>query len=212
MLIVHSIFSLGCSYSSPLMEQDSGSAQTSSIYVASHGWHAGIIVDARLVKATMTDLKKEFGNARFIEFGWGDKDFYQAKHFSIGITIKALLYPTASVLHVVGIPIDPEKYFYSSQIEAVPVTSAGLAKMLNFINRAFMRDKRGDIMQLGKGFYRAFGKYHAFNTCNTWIIEALNQAGLPRRAMPTLTAAGVIEQVRLYKQSRVTGMAAVPVD
>lgn len=36
----------------------------------------------------------------WLEFGWGDEGFYRTERVSAGLALRALAYPTASVMHV----------------------------------------------------------------------------------------------------------------
>lgn len=47
----------------------------------------------------------------YLEFGWGDKYFYQAENPTVGLGIKAILWSTKSVVHVVALPLRPDEYF-----------------------------------------------------------------------------------------------------
>lgn len=179
-----------------------------AVYVASHGWHTGIIVESGAVWVAIPELKPLFQGARFLEFGWGDQDFYQAGDISYLLAVKALLYPTDAVLHVAGLPSSPKVYFRHSEVKEIIVSQAGFDKMLHFFRKSFKLDNQGRIVRLGRGlyadsfFFPAHGTYHAFYTCNSWIMEALTLAGLPEPSLPTLRAAGVMDQVKRYRQSK----------
>ena len=178
------------------------------IHVASHGWHTGIIVEKQAVLTAIPGLAQFFDNARYLEFGWGDHDFYRASDISYALALKALLYPTDAVLHVVGVPRHPEDYFISSEIVGINISKAGFDKMLAFFQHTFKRDSHGSLILLGRGlypdslFFDAHGTYHAFYTCNSWIMDALRAGGLPDPVLPTLTAGGVMDQVDSYRTAR----------
>lgn len=177
------------------------------VFVVSHGWHTGIIVDNEAVFAAMPELKQSLPAARFIEFGWGDQDFYQAGDISYWLAIKALLFPTDAVLHVAGIATHPKIYFHGSEVEKIMISPAGFNKLLVFIRHSFSRNGQESFIRLGRGlyadsfFFRAQGAYHILYTCNSWIMEALTEAGLPEPEWPTLTAEGVMDQVKHFRRS-----------
>jgi len=87
------------------------------IYIVSHGWHTGFVVPAKQIQNQLPKLKKRFGDIPYIEFGWGDKDFYQAKEVTTGLTLNAILWPTESVIHAVAVPKNADKYFANSTVE-----------------------------------------------------------------------------------------------
>ncbi|MGF1761592.1 DUF2459 domain-containing protein, partial [Photobacterium sagamiensis] len=49
------------------------------VYVVSHGLHTGFVIPAPAIQEVVPELKRRFGDTPYIEFGWGDKGFYQAK-------------------------------------------------------------------------------------------------------------------------------------
>jgi uncharacterized protein (TIGR02117 family) len=175
-----------------------------AIYVVDHGMHAGIVIDARAVAGDIAGLAFEEKDIRYIEFGWGDQAFYQAESFSLILAIKALLLPTDSVMHVAGLRYDPGIYFRNSEVLHIRISPIQLNAMLSHINRSFVRDEQGQLIDFGRGlygesrFYAANGDYHLFNNCNTWAMSVLIQAGMPK-PMITLGASSVMRQVRAYQ-------------
>lgn len=200
-------FALGGCGVDAMVRDNNKAAPEASIYVVSHGWHTGIIVESQPTLIAVPELAPLFHDARFIEFGWGDHDFYQAGEISYGLAIKALFLPTDAVLHVVGLPKHPKAYFRSSKVVEIIIPASGLAKMLDYFHKSFKRDRQGRFIRLGRGlyadsfFFRAHGAYYALYTCNSWVMEALTEAGLPESWWPTLTAEGVMDQVKRYRDS-----------
>ena len=178
------------------------------IYIVNHGLHTGIVIDVDSAAEILPELQLGKGNIQFVEFGWGDRNFYQADSFSIYSAIKALLLPTESVMHVASIARHPMSYFQSDRVESILISPSHLRSILGLIDRTFTRDKQGEVIHLGQGlyaadsaFYAASGNYHLFKNCNTWVIEAFAEAGFPTPALPVLTASGVVRQVSAYKQA-----------
>ncbi|MGR9046335.1 MAG: DUF2459 domain-containing protein [Gammaproteobacteria bacterium] len=198
-------FQLGGCHADTLVLEPVEAADAVTIYVASHGWHTGIIVGKTAAMRAIPSLPQFFEKARAIEFGWGDHDFYQSAEISYGLALKALLFPTDAVLHVAAISKPPKVYFSRSKVVDIRISKAGFDKMLLFFQQSFKRDSRGGLIRLGRGlyadslFFAAHGSYHAFYTCNSWIMEALVVAGLPEPALPTLTAESVMEQVDRFR-------------
>ena len=73
-----------------------------TIYLVSHGWHAGIVVKRADIPPGIWPQHKDFPDSEYLEVGWGDRDYYMTPSPHLGITLKAGLLPTASVLHIVG--------------------------------------------------------------------------------------------------------------
>jgi hypothetical protein len=61
------------------------------IYLVNHGWHAGIVLKWTDIPAPLWPESKDFSNARYLEVGWGDKEYYQTPTPHFGIAIKAIL-------------------------------------------------------------------------------------------------------------------------
>lgn len=177
------------------------------IHVVDHGLHTGIVVDSRTAANTISGLAFDLNEIGFIEFGWGDRAFYQADSFSLWLALKALFFPTGSVMHVAGLRHDPEHYFRHSDIERISLSKSQVVAMLDFINQSFIRDRQGDLDNLGRGlyaysrFYSAIGSYHIFNNCNTWTMEALAEAGVAVDSPLALTARGVMRRIRRHQKN-----------
>jgi len=96
----------GCSakpYIVSCAEEFEGSGQN-EVYVVSHGWHTGFVIPAPEIQGVIPELERRFGNTPYIEYGWGDKGFYQAKETTLGLTLRAIFWPTESVVHSVAVP------------------------------------------------------------------------------------------------------------
>ena len=154
------------------------------IYIVNHGWHTGFVVPASKIQQAIPELQKRFGNAPYIEFGWGDNEFYQAEEITSGISLKAIFLPTDSVIHAVAIPRKVEKYFINSDMEKFCLGDTEFKSLVNFISSSFLRDDSGNLMRLNHGiygdsqFYKAKGDFHIFNTCNKWTAKGLESAGM----------------------------------
>ncbi|HZM35285.1 MAG TPA: DUF2459 domain-containing protein [Burkholderiales bacterium] len=56
------------------------------------------------------------GPAAYVEIGWGDRDYYPAEGFNLWYAIKAIAWPSASVLHVTGFDEPPARRFPASEV------------------------------------------------------------------------------------------------
>jgi uncharacterized protein (TIGR02117 family) len=179
------------------------------IYVVSHGWHTGFVVPARLIQSRMPELKSRFGHSPYIEFGWGDKGFYQAEEITTGLTIRAIFWPTESVVHAVAVPGKANQYFPDSQVEKLCLNGHEYSSLIHFIENSFAKDKNGDIIKSRNGlygdsqFYQGQGDYYLMNTCNKWTAKGLKSAGMDINPTFKLTAdsvmTAVIENSRVLK-------------
>ena len=168
------------------------------VYVVNHGWHTGFVVHASEIQKEIPELKQRFGNAPYIEFGWGDKEFYQANEITPDITLKAIFLPTESVLHAVAISSEADKYFKHSEVHKFCLEDLELKSLVDFISNSFYRDESGSILKLNHGiygdsqFYKAKGNFHIFNTCNKWTAKGLESTGMKISTTFKLTAGSIM--------------------
>jgi uncharacterized protein (TIGR02117 family) len=173
-----------------------------AVYVVGHGWHTGLVVAAGDIQARLPALKARFGDVPYVEFGWGDKAFYQAEEITAGMVIKATLWPTAAVVHAVAVPVNPDAYFLHSEVHGLCLSSAGYDALLRFVAGSFRPSEAGGLAPLGRGlygdsqFYEAVGDYTLFNTCNTWTAKGLKSAGFDIDPASKATASSVMRYLR----------------
>jgi uncharacterized protein (TIGR02117 family) len=154
------------------------------VYVVSHGWHTGLVVPADTVSDRLPQLKTRFPDASYIEFGWGDHDFYTAKEITVSLALHSILIPTDSVMHAVALPTTPDEYFIGSEVNSLCLDTEDYMSLIDHIVSGFSRDSDGLVDELDAGiygdsqFYTGHGNYHLFNTCNKWTAQGLAAAGL----------------------------------
>lgn len=161
--------------------------KTVSIYVAIDDGHSGIILTNSTIPDDLRQLTSRFNAFRYIEFGWGDEDFYRAPEVNVFIAVKAALWPTASVLHLIGINETLEEYAAGPDIYRIELSREGFFALCNFITATFSKDEKGNSIALGPDpafirqtlFYQARPKFFLPRTCNTWTAKALKTAGIP---------------------------------
>jgi uncharacterized protein (TIGR02117 family) len=177
------------------------------IYIVSHGWHTGFVVPAKRIQNQLPKLRKRFGDIPYIEFGWGDKDFYRAKDITIGLTLKAILWPTESVIHAVAVPEKVDKFFANSIVETLCLSGREYSSLLRFISESFYKDEYGRILELEDGiygnsqFYKGSGNFYLMNTCNKWTAKGLKSAGIDISPTFKLTADSIMDYVKEYRQA-----------
>ena len=171
------------------------------VYVVSHGWHTGFVIPAPAIQEVVPELKRRFGDTPYIEFGWGDKEFYQAKEITSGLTLRAIFWSTESVVHSVAVPKDVESYFSGSEIEKICLTNDELSSLIGFISNSFYKNTIGNVLAIKNGiygdsqFYKGVGDYHLMNTCNQWTAKGLKSTGMNISPTFKLTAGSVMKYV-----------------
>lgn len=171
-----------------------------TIYVVSHDWHAGIAVRQADIHQPDWPKLAVFAQADYLEIGWGDRAYYTSPEPGLALGAQALLFPTTSVLHIVGFNKPPKAIFPNSEIIKIELSLVGFEQMITRISESFSRDENGSVVSMGPGhyglsqFFSSEERYHLFMTCNSWTAEVLQAAGCP--VTSTLTVDGLISQLR----------------
>lgn len=177
-----------------------GAAHT--IFVTSNGWHSSIVLARTDLPSGRIPEAADFPKARFLEFGWGDAEYYPAERATVGMTMRAALVPTPAAIHVVGFAVAPARRYPTAEVIPLSLDAAGLSRLVDFIDASFERGDRARATATGPGlyptsrFYPALGSFHLLNTCNTWTARALAAAGFGVDESGTASAEGLMRQVR----------------
>ena len=174
------------------------------IYVVNHGWHTGLVVRRADIPSGFIPESEDFPQADYLELGWGDWDYYQTRDPGLWLTLKAGLWPTASVLHVVGIQTAVTERFAGYEVIRLDVARAGFARLVAYLHHSFLRigtvkarPLRSD-WEPNSFFYPASGKFHLLNTCNSWAARGLEAAGYPIGMFEPVTADQLMAKVRTF--------------
>ena len=166
------------------------------IHFLSNNVHTDIILPK---KSTVFDWSDMFTDSAFIDdvsdkthiaFGWGEKGFFldteSWTNFKFSTAAKAMFLPTDSVIHTWF--INPEDY---SGVVTIKISEQQLKQLTGFIHNSFKTDLNEKVIHIPgyaynttDAFFEANGKYHLFNTCNSWLGQALKETGVP---VPLLT-------------------------
>jgi uncharacterized protein (TIGR02117 family) len=175
---------------------------TRPVWLVAPGWHTGLLIRRADIPPERLPERADFPDAEYLEFGWGDRDYYQAPEFDLWITLKAALVPTPGVLHVAGFQTHPAGHFAPDDVLRIDLPEPRFRRLLDYVHASFARRGAARLPPLAPGlyghshFYAAAGEFHLFNTCNSWIAGALKAAGLPVSPRRALTARGLLCQVR----------------
>ena len=121
-------------------------------------------------------------------FGWGDRDFFlntpYAGDVRPGLLLKALFWPSRSILAVQYSEKSPAMYSASVQVKTDRDTIVRAAELIE----GWFQHNQDGLMQipeesahpsyLGYSFYEAQGFYSCFFTSNSWVNSVLKKAGL----------------------------------
>jgi len=201
-VLVAVLASGGCAYFKEWRHFPADKVDERIIYVVSHGWHTGIVVPRAELGPELAFIPLELGEAAYYEFGWGEKDFYQAPDNTVLLALQAVLWVDDATMHVVAVPKPPAQYFPESETIELHLSKKGLGQLTAAIAASFAKDDDGDSHSTRDGlygtsrFFDGVGKYYLLNTCNTWTARMLGIAGVPTTTVLTLTAGSVARQTR----------------
>ncbi len=195
--------------------------QTIPVVVVSNGFHAGIVIPRLALenaarrdgRAAVLTVAERFGAYRFLEFGWGEEEFYRAtptlKSIDPHLAARALFWPwTRSVVHIVGFDDPPEQYFPNAERFAIETSEEGFARLVATLDQRFRRDANGKVNDAGKGlygpslFYPATGHFSIISNCNRWVGDLVAAAGLPSSTVLSLVSPIFVRSLR-YAMERV---------
>ena len=173
-----------------------------TIYVVSNGWHSNVVFERRHVPAGLIPETADFPDAEYLEFGWGDAEYYPAKKTTLGMTLRAAFKPTPAVVHMAGSFSEPARRHPTAEVVALRVSETGLAQLIEYIHASFERAGRrkaeikADGLSANSLFYPAVGRFHLGNTCNMWTARALSAAGLEVDSTAATRAEELMRQLR----------------
>ena len=175
-----------------------------TIYLVKQNWHAGIVVKREDIPPGTWPQHNDFPDAEYLEVGWGDRDYYMTPSPHLGITLKAALLPTASVLHIVGFSGSVTSYFPHSEVIRIELSEVGFQRLCSYLENSYALDEDGRSQPLGPSlygagqFYLSRESYHAFNTCNVWTARGLREAGCPITPAANLTVETLMANVAKF--------------
>jgi hypothetical protein len=169
--------------------------------VLAPGWHTEIALPVGAMHGPLNAVTPDFPGARYLSFGWGERNYYMARAPTFADAMKAL-FPGPAVLLVTPLYRPPPEAMASAQVFEVRLSTAGLDRLSSHLWSVFEKSGDGMPRRLAAGhvpgsvFYAATGTYSASYTCNTWTAESLRAGGVP------VTPSGVVFASQLTDQLR----------
>ncbi len=152
-------------------------------FVLQAGWHTGIVLRTKDVSPADWPEVVNYLRHTYVDIGWGDERFYQAEGSPTILAARAALIPTTSVIHIVPFSVHPlNLYSGENYLKRVEATPQQFSELCRIISESFERDEsrspiESRVNESSQNFFKAKGKYHIFNTCNTWVVRCLKDAG-----------------------------------
>lgn len=193
LLLIACLSLAGCSGERTVADSE----RSQVIYVIRRGWHSGVALAAADWPQRDWPLLTTFSDARYIEFGWGDADYYQADKPTAGMALAAVFWPSSTVMEVVPLQAAPLPGTGDFESVAVHVTNAELKAIASSLDASFEQpiSPTGKTYRTADGdarFYRARGNFYLFRMCNRWTAELLQLAGCAASPRLTMTAGQVV--------------------
>jgi hypothetical protein len=136
------ITALGCAGTPPAVRWLADDQPHRRVYLVSHGWHTGLVLERRDLPAGTLPEAADFPGASYLEIGWGDRAYYPAKDPGLWLMLAATLWPTPGVLHVVGFDESVVKYFPKSEVLEIRLGASEFDRLARHIDASFERTDR----------------------------------------------------------------------
>lgn len=194
----------GCATGGSCLDGDTPPESTRSIYVVKRGWHTGIAIAAADWPNRDWSVLGDFANSEYLEFGWGDERFYQAEEESLWLGIRAALWPTSSVIHVIGLRSPILDHIDANEVVEVRVSVDGLRRMAKAIELEFTESTAiATPVSLSAApkpnhFYSARRKFFFPRMCNWWIASRLKEASCPVEPWTVVSANRIMREARAF--------------
>lgn len=171
------------------------------LYVTSNDWHTRIVVASATIPDDLLPETALLPAADWLAMSWGDRDYYPMEDPPFSLALEAAFLPGPSVVQLSPLP-DPPGSAPGYEVVEIAVTADGLLAMLAAIDAAV--DRTAGVpapvaapgLHPGSLFFAAEGRFHLFNTCNSWTARKLVAAGLPIRAWGVVIAEDLMRQLR----------------
>ncbi len=180
-------------------------SRSSVVTVVERDWHTDIALRAEDMDGPLASIRARFPGVRTLLFGFGDRHYLTDRQPGFTDMLIAA-FPGPGALLVTGLRTTPAEAFGAANVVDLPVTAAGLHRVVDFLWHAFETDATGRPRLLGDGpypgsiFFASADTYALTHTCNTWTAEVLQVGGMAVRAAGVLFATQVMERARVAAQ------------
>ncbi|MBM2805046.1 MAG: outer rane lipoprotein [Deltaproteobacteria bacterium] len=178
-----------------------GETSCKTVFIVHNSWHAAIVLSRGDLGLDVLPELSDFPGAEFIEFSWGDKDYFPDPNSGYFAAIKAALWSSGSVIHLVGFNGSMEQFYRGADIIELRLTLAAFSRLLENLGQTFARGQTIGRAPASPGlfpdsrFYPATPTFSLLRTCNTWVAEILESAGVPVSPRMVITAGNLASQL-----------------
>ncbi len=173
------------------------------LYVANWGFHTAILIE----QPEGWQLgPPNHPNARYVEYGWGDKHFFMLSDSSIPTTLAAGVIPTDSVVYLRGRDTLPTaRNNYVRQLYHRQVTAQQLYDLIITLEQSFQRQSGERIAPYPRvpnfagQFYPGREYYVIWSDCNAWTVRHLQGIEVAHSYLPVILAEQVGPSLRGFR-------------
>jgi uncharacterized protein (TIGR02117 family) len=197
----------GCATGGNCLNDATPPESVRSIYIVKRGGHTGMAFATVDWPNRDWSVLSDFPDSDYLEFGWGDERFYQAERETLWLGTRAALWPTSSVIHVIGVRRPLGENAQAEDVVEVRVSADGLRNMAESIEREFTQAKPSatpvslSAAPKPNRFYSARGKFYFPRMCNWWIASRLAEASCPIQPWTVVTAGRVMREARGFESA-----------
>ena len=162
-----------------------------TLFLVSNGTHVDVVMPLKnnIFDWTQTVSPADSGSGgsgtEYIGLGWGERNFYLNTpswgDLTVPTALRALSGFNRTLIHATYYPSEPAENENTVRFSASPEQYRRLAAAL----RDGFRLQNGRAVAVAgahyhsnDAFYEAEGRYHLFNTCNTWLNGKLTRSGM----------------------------------
>ena len=162
-----------------------------TLFLVSNGVHTDVVMPLKNEVFDWTsvvnpvDTITDDANVAYVGLGWGERNFYlytpEWKDLSVSNALGALSGLNRTLIHITYYNFEPKEDDYIVKFSA---TSEQYQRLTKLLSESFKQEDGKTILlkgihyQSNDTFYEAKGRYHLFNTCNTWLNDRLVESGL----------------------------------
>ena len=107
------------------VQPPSSNARERTVYVVSNGLHTTLILLRGDIAARQIPEIVDFPDAWYLEFSWGDAEYFPADKETLANVLRAAFLVSAAVLHVVPMGNTPIDNYPSAEIARISLSEAG---------------------------------------------------------------------------------------
>lgn len=170
-----------------------------TIAIVSHGWHTDLAIPAGALRGNMRQFRQVFPGMTVLMVGFGKRTFMMAPVTDLGDLLVGP-FPGDGTLLIAGLTAPPDRAYSDGTMEIARLSPAGDERLSDFIWRT-LDVKQGRPVRIAGGFfpgsifYATRTGYSGLYTCNSWIGDALQTAGIVPTASGIVFASQVMNRI-----------------